>query len=220
MSQHFTAINMDKYRRRGIACQTQQSAIWIKVQTCPPMAKGGIALEGWKPLTGTDVGISLRVYLDLLARGCRSSSFQTDWDEDSRLTRDRKDWRREKHLISESRGAKGARDFNRITGHSVTDCRWIDVYWAIWFQFTCGLDLLWCYTLNVVCTQYKYCRQRMIEELNVKRPAEHVGKAFTYTVCFCPSLLWEAASRLEDQAPLLDAISLTAIRSIQTHQKQ
>lgn len=59
----------------------------------------------------------------------------------------------------------------------------------------------------------------MMAELNVKRPAEPVGKAFTFTVCFRRSLTREAASGLEDQAHLLGTIgSLTAVRSIQTHQ--
>lgn len=45
------------------------------------------------PLTGMEVGISLRVYSLLFAKGCRPSSSHTDWEEDSRLTKDRKDWR-------------------------------------------------------------------------------------------------------------------------------
>lgn len=208
----------------GTACQMEQSGSWIKVQTCPPMAEGGIAAKRWKPLTGTDAGISLSVYLDLLARGCRPSSFQTDWDEDSRLTRDRKDWRRERDQIWESRGAKGERDSVWLELHNGAfshNCQWMDIYWAVWFKISCACGLLWCSTLGVERTLdcWKNTRTAGIEERNVKRPAERVGKAFTFTVCFCPSLTGEAASRLEDQAHLLDTISsLPAFRFIETQQ--
>ena len=46
----------------------------------------------WKTLTGMEVGISLKVYSLLLAKGCRPRSSHTDWEEESRLTKDRKDW--------------------------------------------------------------------------------------------------------------------------------
>lgn len=43
------------------------------------------------PLTGTELGTSLSVYSLLLAKGCPNSSCHTDWEDDSKLTRARKD---------------------------------------------------------------------------------------------------------------------------------
>ena len=69
------------------------------------MDERGIAC---KTLTGMEVGISLRVYSGLLARGCRPRSSHTEWEEDRRLTKDRKDWRDQKR-VRESRKDKQER---------------------------------------------------------------------------------------------------------------
>lgn len=54
------------------------------------------------PLTGTEPGTSLKVYSVLLARGCCASSSHTEWEEERRFTKERKDCRdREEDFISQ-----------------------------------------------------------------------------------------------------------------------
>lgn len=54
------------------------------------------------PLTGTEPGTSLKVYSVLLARGCCASSSHTEWEEERRFTKDRKDCGdREEDFISQ-----------------------------------------------------------------------------------------------------------------------
>lgn len=53
------------------------------------------------PLTGTEPGTSLKVYSVLLARGCCASSSHTEWEEERRFTKDRKDCGDREDFISQ-----------------------------------------------------------------------------------------------------------------------
>lgn len=82
------------------------------------MAEKGTALSAdykvGKPLTGMELGISLRVYSVLFARGCWPRSSHIDREDESRLAKDRKDWgERNRHLQSQRKKTKANKHGNQ-----------------------------------------------------------------------------------------------------------